>query len=152
VNGWKVRPFLNRHEVEPFTSEEAKTAALESELDGPLIDSAAKGTKVDVEGIEQVEGHDAYKLKLTLKDGQVRHLWVDAQNFLDLKIDGTQRRLDGKYHPVSTYFHDYRRVNGLMIPHLLETAVDSVKQTEKIQVESVVVNPKFEDTLFTKPK
>src|SRR5262249_13842623 len=44
--GWKVRPFLNRNEVEPYTAAEAKAAAEFEELDGPLIDFAKKGTKV----------------------------------------------------------------------------------------------------------
>ena len=36
INGWKVRPFLNRNEVEPFTAEELKTASMQTELDGSL--------------------------------------------------------------------------------------------------------------------
>lgn len=151
-NGWKLRPFLNRHEVEPFTPEELKAASLQADLDGPLVDYAAKGTKVELEGTDKVEGRDTYKLKLTLKDGQVRHLWVDAQTFLETKIDGAPRRLDGVYHPVETYFRDYRSVNGLMFAFVLETSVQTARQTEKIEIEKVVVNPKLEDALFTKPQ
>src|ERR1700757_1186380 len=32
TNGWKLRPFLNRHEVEPYTAEEMKAAAMQSDL------------------------------------------------------------------------------------------------------------------------
>ena len=39
-------------------------------------------------------------------------------------MDGSPRRLDGKYHPVETYLSDYRSVDGLMIPHVLETSVE----------------------------
>lgn len=150
TNGWKLRPFLNRHEVEPYTAEEMKAALLQADLDGPLVDYAAKGTKVEVEGIEKAENRDTYKLKLTLKNGQVQHVWVDAQTFLETKIEGTPRRLDGKHHPVATYYRDYKPENGLMIARLLETAVEGVKQTEKIHVEKVVVNPKLDDSLFAK--
>jgi hypothetical protein len=41
TNGWKLRPYLNRHEVEPFTADEMKAAAFQSDLDGPLVDYAA---------------------------------------------------------------------------------------------------------------
>lgn len=150
TNGWKLRPFLNRHEVEPYTAEEMKAVALQADLDGPLVDYAAKGTKVEVEGTEKVENRDTYKLKLTLKNGQVQHVWVDAQTFLETKIEAPPRRLDGKYHPVATYYRDYKPENGLMIARLLETAVEGVKQTEKIHVEKVVVNPKLDDSLFAK--
>jgi hypothetical protein len=151
TNGWKLRPFLNRHEVEPYTPEELKSASMQTDLDGPLVDYAAKGTKVELVGVQQVEGHDAYTLKLTLKDGQVQHIWVDAQTFLDVKVEGTPRRLNGKFHPVETYFRDYRSVNGLMIPYVNETVVESVKKTEKIMVEKVIVNPNLEEARFSKP-
>jgi hypothetical protein len=44
VQGWKLRPYLNRKEVEPFSPEEMKTASKQGQLDGLLIDYAAKGT------------------------------------------------------------------------------------------------------------
>ena len=80
-NGWKVRPFLNRNDVEPFSTDEAKMESQESGIGGYLVDYTAKGSKVDLEGTEKVEGHDAYKLKLTMKNGDVRRVWIDAQSF-----------------------------------------------------------------------
>jgi len=149
-NGWKLRPFLNRHQVEPFTAEEMKATAVQADLDGPLVDYDAKGTKVELEGIEKVLDSDAYKLKLTLKRGQTQHVWVDTKSFLEVKIEGSPRRLDGKYHAVATYLRDYQPVNGVMLPRLLETAVEGMPQTEKIAIESIAVNPKLDDSLFAK--
>jgi outer membrane lipoprotein-sorting protein len=152
TNGWKLRPFLNRRDVEPYTPDELKAASMQAELDGPLVDYVTKGTKVELEGVQQIDGHDAFNLKLTLKSGQVQHIWVDAQNFLDVKVEATPRRLDGKFHPVATYLRDYRPVNGLMITYVNETVVEGVRQTEKILVEKVIVNPKLEDSHFNKPQ
>ncbi len=151
VNGWKVRPFLNRREVEPYTAEEWKQAAAQSDLDGLLFDYAAKGSKVELEGQDKVEDRDAFKLRLTLKDGQVRHVWVDAQTFLETKVEGSPRRLDGKYRPVSIYFREYKPVQGLILPFVIETAVDGVAQSEKILIEKVSVNPQLDDSHFVKP-
>lgn len=150
TNGWKLRPFLNRHEVEPFTADEMQAVATQSDLDGPLMDYAANGTRVEMEGSDKVEGKSAYRLKLTLKNGQTQHLWVDATTFLEAKIDGTPRRLDGKVHPVAVYYRDYRTVNGLTMPYLMETKVEGVRQTEKIEVEKINVNPHLDDTRFAK--
>jgi outer membrane lipoprotein-sorting protein len=150
TNGWKLRPFLGRNEVETFTPEEMKQAAQQQELDGFLIDYKAKGSKVEADGMEQVNGHEAYKLKLTLKDGQVRHVWVDAKSFLDIKIDGT-RRMDGKPRQVATYMTDYRTVKGVKIPFVMETSVENVKGSEKIAIQQVELNPKLDDTQFAKP-
>jgi hypothetical protein len=162
VNGWKLRPYLNRLEVEPYTAEEAKVASMQSELDGPLVDYVAKGTRVESDGREKVEGRDTYKLKLTLKSGDVTHVWVDAQTFLEAKVEGQPRRLDGTNHPVEVYYRDYRNVNGLEIPFVLETRVLPVAKTasgfrdtpvppEKTLIEKVVINPKFDAGLFSKP-
>jgi len=150
--GWKVRPFLNRHEVEKFTAEELKAASAQSDLDGLLIDYAAKGSIVELEGTEQVEGRNAYDLKVTEKNGNARHVWVDAETFLETKIEGTPRRLDGKYRPVATYLRDYRSVHGIVMPYLLETKVEGVSDTEKIKIESIVSNPKLDDSLFAMPR
>lgn len=162
ANGWKVRPYLNRMEVENFTEDELRKAALQSDLDGPLVDYEAKGTKVELEGNEKVEDHDTYKLRLTMKDGHSTRVWIDAKTFLEAKIEGTPRRLDGLEHPVEIYYHDYRAVDGLQIPFVLETKVLPVANpakgarqsnfpVEKIVIEKVQVNPKLEASHFTKP-
>lgn len=162
AQGWKLRPFLNRREVEPYTADETKVASMQADLDGPLVDYAAKGTRVELDGMDKVEDRDTYKLKLTMKNGEAVHVWIDAQTFLEAKIEGQPRRLDGVYHPVEVYFRDYRPVSGLQIPFALETKVLPVSRTalglkdppvpvEKIVIEKVAVNPKLEESLFSKP-
>jgi hypothetical protein len=90
-------------------------------------------------------------------------VWIDAQTFLETKIEGQPRRLDGTNHPVEVYYRDYRQVSGVMIPFVLETHVLPVTATatgfrdtpvpvEKITLEKAVVNPKFDDSVFAKPE
>jgi len=150
-HGWKVRPFLGRNDAEPFSPAETKAAEQWQALDGTLIDHVKKGIKVKVEGIDKVEKHKAYKLKLTMKDGETRHLWVDAKTFLEIKIDGQPRKMDGKMRQVSVYYRDYHTQNGLKVPHEYETAVDGVEQSYKMHIDKVVVNKKMDDKLFEKP-
>lgn len=152
AQGWKLRPFLNRHEVENYTADETKSAATDADLDGLLIDYSAKGEKMELAGVEPVEGRSAYKLKVTDKNGYARHVWVDAESFLEVKVEGNPRRLDGKYHPVATYLRDYRSVNGLTMPYLEETAVEGVKDREKIVIEEIVSNPKLDASRFAMPR
>lgn len=152
TQGWKVRPFLNRDDVEPFTPGEAKLAETWAELDGPLVDYASKGTSITLEGVEAVEGHDAYKLKLTLKGGAERNVWIDATTFLELKIDGDPRKMDGKLRNVAIFYRDYTSENGLIVPHVLETVVEGVRQSHKMTIEKVAVNQPLEDSLFARPK
>jgi outer membrane lipoprotein-sorting protein len=149
--GWKYRPYLGRTEAEPLTAAELKSAQEADDLDGALIDAERKGTRVELQGMDKVEGKSAYKLKLTKASGASRNLWVDAASLLEVKIDGEPRKLDGRPHKVAVFFRDYKTVNGLNIPHTLETVVEGVKATRKIVVKSVTVNPKLDDALFGKP-
>jgi hypothetical protein len=60
------------------------------------------------------------------------------------------------------YYRDYRAVNGLQFPFVLETKVLGAQKipgqkeaqsiSEKIFMEKVTINPKLEDALFTKPQ
>jgi len=163
ANGWKLRPFLGRRVVEPYTEYEMKTTATQADLDGPLVDYVAKGTRIELAGTEKVEGRDTYNLKLTMKNGAAIHVWIDAETFLEAKIEGQPRRLDGTDHPVEIYFRDYRPVDGLQIPYVLETKVLPVGQNalgmrdtpvpaEKTIIDKVVVNPKLDQSLFSKPE
>jgi outer membrane lipoprotein-sorting protein len=150
--GYKYRPFLNRTNWEPYTASERQQAATQPGIDGYLIDAAAKGSKVALDGTENVENQPAYKLKVTLKDGTVRHVWVDGQSFLDVKTDGEPRKIDQHVRPVVIYLRDYKSERGLMMPHTYETAVQGEERTEKIKIDSVIINPPADDARFTQPK
>ncbi|MBS0389239.1 MAG: outer membrane lipoprotein-sorting protein, partial [Proteobacteria bacterium] len=152
VNGYKYRPYLGREDWEPYSADELKRAAAEPGIDGLLIDLAARGGHVESAGTDTVEDKPAYRLKVTDKNGQVRHAWIDAASFLEVKEDGAPRKLDGKMHPVEVYLRDYKPEQGLMIPRVIETAVQGVPKTEKIVIDSVVVNPKLDDSRFQKAK
>ena len=108
--------------------------------------------KLKAAGTEPVEGNPAYKLKITAKNGDVQHIWIDAQSFLDVKVEGSPRRMDGRMHTVWVYQRDFRTVQGVTMPFVLETAVDGYRETHKIVIEKVTVNPKLDDSLFAKPK
>jgi hypothetical protein len=151
TQGWKLRPFLNRNDAEPFTAEETKAESGRGDFVGPLLDYAAMGTRVELEKIEPVEGHDAYKLRLTLKNGTVRHVWIDTHSFLEVKVEGTPRPMDGKMHNVWIYQRDFRPVQGLMLPFVLETAVEGYPDTHRMLIEKATVNPKLDDARFGKP-
>jgi hypothetical protein len=163
ANGWKLRPYLGRRVVEPYTTDEMKAASMQADLDGPLVDYAAKGTLIELAGMEKVEDRETYKVKLTMKNREPIHVWIDAQTFLEAKMEGQPRRLDGSDHPVEVYFRDYRPVNGLQIPFVLETRVLPVAKTalgfkdppvppEKVVIDKVVVNPKLDESRFSKPQ
>ena len=88
---------------------------------------------------------------MTAASGQVRQVWIDAKTFLEARVDGT-RQMDGKPRQVFTYYRDYKTVDGLMIPHTLETIVEGVHGSEKILVDHVSLNTEVADARFSKPE
>jgi hypothetical protein len=152
AKGWKLRPYLGRDDVEPFSPDELRIAADAPDLDGLLIDASAKGNRVALAGVEPVEGHMAYKLAVTLPNGDVRSDWVDAESFLEVKMQGAPKRLDGKMRRVYVYSRDYRTVDGIKIPYVYETVVEGFNPPHKMAVDKAAVNPAFEASTFVKPQ
>jgi hypothetical protein len=150
--GWKLRPYLGRSEVEAFSAEEARLAAAQQELDGALINHAAKGTRIANDGTEIVDGKPTYRLKLSYKNGDERRVWIDSQTFLDAMIEGDTRRIEGKMRRVTTLFRDFRSVGGVKLAHQLETRVEGIRQGEKIFIEQVALNPSLDRTTFARPQ
>jgi len=149
--GWMKRPYLNRDDWEAFSAEQAKASVGSWDLDGPLIDYAAKDSKVALEGAEKIDGSDTYRVKVTHKDGTVQHVWIDQKTFLDVRVEGTPRRMDGKLRPVWVTQRDFRQVDGgVMVPFVQETAVEGYRETHRMQLERVTVNPKLGDERFVK--
>jgi hypothetical protein len=151
TRGWKLRPFLGRREVEPYTDEELQQASQQAALEGPLMDHAARGDVVELAGREQVEGHDVFNLKVTSRAGATRTVLVDAQTYLEWRVDG-MRKLDGKAHRVWTTFTDYKAVDGVLVPHTLTTSVEGVAGAQHIFIDRVTLNPEVSDARFSKPQ
>jgi hypothetical protein len=150
TQGFKTRPYLGKTEWEPMTPLELRQAGSETELDGLLIDYQRKRHRLELMGQESVEGRNAYKLQVVMPSGLVRHLWVDAESFLEVKMDST-RRMDGKERVLETYLRDYRPEAGLLMPHVFETATQGIKERQRLVIRTVFLNPTLEDSRFTRP-
>jgi len=151
AKGWKLRPWLAAdRQLQAYSPDELKLAADQSDIDGWLIDAKAKGNRVEAEGVEAVDGKAAYKLKVSLANGDVRHVWVDAETFLDVRIESA-RRFDGKIKPMYTAQRDFRTVDGVKLPFLMETTMEGVKNADRIVIDKAVVNPALAADRFAKP-
>ena len=149
--GWKLRPFLDAdHRLEPYSPVELKLAGDQADLEGWLIDAAAKGYQVVNEGPELVEQRMAWRLKVTLDTGDVRHVWVDTQSFLDVKVEGA-RTFNGRLRPMYTVQKDFREVGGLRVPFLMETRMEGFRDTERLQVDEATLNPVLARDRFARP-
>jgi hypothetical protein len=150
--GFTVQPGPSGAVARPFSESQTRAAAEQLDLEGPLLGAAAKGTVVRLEeGTDTVHDRPAYKLSLKMKSGVTRHVWVDAETFLDVKIDGT-RQIGDRAWPIETFFRDFRKVGSVQVPYQIETTVGGVHTMESVKLIKVVLNAPLEDTLFTLPR
>lgn len=152
ARGWKLKPTNSGvPEVKHYSAEELTYARDAGGLEGPLVDFRAKGVRIELQGKERVEGHEAYRLRLTLPSGQMRADWIDAQSFLELKYEREARKRAGPPVTVSVYYRNYQTVQGLVMPFTIETAGAASKDTDQMIIEKIAINPVLEESLFSEP-
>lgn len=93
-----------------------------ADFDGPLVDFAIKGYEVDFAGEETIAGRPAKKLLLMNAASEVSFLWVDNETFEIVKR-GVFRVSEDRRVLIETYFQDFRPVDGVLMPHRIETKV-----------------------------
>jgi outer membrane lipoprotein-sorting protein len=150
--GWSINPFQQsaKKDAEPMTPDEIRDIEVQADMDGPLVDWQAKGHKVELQGHEPVEGSDALKVKLTLKNGDVRTIFLDADTYLEVKQVSKRKVRDTEIEAEST-LGDYKDVGGLMVAHSIENGVKGSPQKQKIVIEKVEFNVPIADSRFAMP-
>jgi outer membrane lipoprotein-sorting protein len=150
-SGWMLMPFGGRKDPEPMPPEALKQSEEQADIDGPLVDYQAKGHKVELVGKERTEGSDAYKLKVTLKNGDIRYIYLDADQYLEIKVEG-KTTVRGTEIENTTSIGDYKEVGGLMFPHAMETVQKGSTQGQKLTVEKIELNVPIDDARFKMPE
>ena len=87
---WGMAP--GSRQAEPLPAEMARGLDSQGDIDGPLVDYKAKGHRVELVGKEKIESGDAWKLKLTLKSGDVQYVYLDAVSHLEIRTEARRRR------------------------------------------------------------
>src|SRR5262245_14350964 len=149
-NGWAIMPFMGKKEPEAVPADQNKMMEEQADMDGPLVDYKTKGHKVELLGKEQVEGADAYKLKLTMKSGKTRTIYLDADSYLEIKMEA-KRVVRGAEVEGETTYGDYKEESGLMVPHTVESSVKGAPGKQTLIFEKFESNPDLPDSLFAMP-
>ena len=147
---WQISPFGGRKDAELLSQDDAKSLVIDSDIDGPLLDYKEKGHKAELVGHDSVEGTDCFKVKLTLKTGDIRYYFLDADSFLEIKTE-TQSIIRGAVQFNETYFGDFEQVNGLYFPYAFEGGEKGNPTRTKFTVDKVELNVPLEDSLFSMP-
>jgi outer membrane lipoprotein-sorting protein len=146
---WMINPFAGSPDAQAMSADDAKDVEQQADFDGPLVDYKAKGNTVELLGKEDFEGTEVYKLKLTLKSGDVQYVFLDASSYLQLK-ETTKRVRDGKEAEFESLSGNYKAVEGVQFPFSLETKANGQPQFA-LTLTSIEANKPVDDAIFKMP-
>jgi outer membrane lipoprotein-sorting protein len=149
-SGWQIMPFNGKNDPEPMSADDLKDAAEQADIDGPLVDYKKKGNQIELAGKEDVEGSPAYKLKVTLGNGDIQYQYLDASSFLEVKEE-SMRTVQGAERDVDTTIGGYKEVQGLYYPFVQESSIKDGTSKQKVIVEKIELNAPVDDSVFKMP-
>jgi hypothetical protein len=147
---WEVLP-LPGEAPRLMGPEEAAEARAQADVDlSPLVDAAAKGFTVELEGRDRLPGGDTWKLVVRGKDAPPRTMHLDTRTHLVVEtLD--RRPVEGKEVEFVTEIGDYRSVGGLVFPHRMEVGPRGSPERQRLVVRTIEIDPPLDDVRFAMP-
>jgi hypothetical protein len=149
--GWQIQPFGGNKEPALMGEDDLRDLLIDADFDGPLVNYQEKGNKVEFLGHDIVDGDDALRLKVTLKNGDIVYYYLDPDTFLEIK---TERRefIRGAVHETVAQLGSYKPVNGVMFPHAVSVGPkEDPSQAQSITYEKIEANANVAETDFAVP-
>jgi hypothetical protein len=149
--GWKMRNGQDgKPDIQKFTPQEIRFAREAVGLEGPVIELHLRASAAEfaLEGMEELEGHPSWRLSVRLASGERQHVWVDAKTYLETRYDRTAYGSNGGGGVVTLRYQDYREVEGLAVPSLIEIGGVAGGKPDRMVIEKVALNPQIDDRDF----
>lgn len=148
---WTINPMMGTADPTPLPEDQYKTRRDEIYVGGPLLDYATKGNKVELQGKEKVGAVDAYKLKVTTKDGVQSTYYIDPATYYVVKVTQTAN-MGGQEGTVEVLLSNYKKTDyGYVVPHTIETTLPQGFSLTT-NINKVEVNKDVDPKIFEMPK
>ncbi len=153
--GWSLNPFAGGTDAVKLDEEQTKELK-DQELEDALIDYKKKGHAITLEGKEEIDGVQCYKIKLEKnknndKDDVTEIRYFDAENAVLIMSKSYLRSGPGKGTEIQNFVSDYQEVNGLMVPFSMDQRVNG-NSVSKITFTKILMNENLDDSVFAFPK
>jgi outer membrane lipoprotein-sorting protein len=151
TEGWQVNPFQGRRDPERMADDDTRSLVESSDFYGPLVDYEKKGSKVEYLGHTTVDGDDALRLKVTLKNGDLFNYFLDPDTYLEIRIE-QQLFIRGSVHESYSNLGSYKKVNGVYFPFSVESGSPrNPGPGQKITFTKIEANVEIPDVEFKMP-
>lgn len=151
TQAWQINPFQGRKDPEKLSADDAKGMGEDAaDFAGVLVDFEAKGYRLDALGTEDVDGTDAYKLRVTRPNGDISYVYLDPDAFLEIRV--INRRIEhGVPSETVIDYGDYELVDGVYVPFAQVSGPKGSTDRSKVQFDKAQANEPLDDTLFHLP-
>ncbi|MFQ5640191.1 MAG: hypothetical protein ACE5IR_19600 [bacterium] len=160
-SAWGIIPFRGDGKPQALQGRRAQNFIRQGDFSGPLVHVQEKGLQVEFKGIEEFEGTEVFKLKISGTDGRTFFTYLDTQYYMEIKRVVKKPGPDGNEMEITTLFSDYKPVNGVMIAHALETLRGGFSGRRGrggrgggknvTTIEKIEVNQEIDDGIFKMP-
>jgi len=148
--GWLTQPFRGRKDPELMGEDNLRDLLLAADFDGPLVDYAEKGNKIEYLGHAEVDGDDALRLKVTLKNGDIVYYYLDPDTYLEIRKE-IQQFIRGSVRERVVDLGSYKPVDGVMYPFSISEGSRSNPGAQVTTIEKIEVNVALQDSDFALP-
>jgi len=146
--GWQIQPFSGRKDPQLLGEDDLRDLLIDSDFDGPMVNYKAKGNTVEFLGHDVVDGDDALRLKVTLKNGDILYYYLDPDTYLEIRRE-VQEFIRGSVKESASEMGWYKPVAGVMFPFSLASGPKNdptswqTTTVEKIEVNVPLDAPEF---------
>lgn len=148
---WTVNPLAGDTTPTVMTGGAAQNVEAGADLDGPLVDYAAKGNRVTFAGRDTADGRPAFALDVVTAAGLHDRYFIDARTHLQTKWQG-RRIVNGDTLVFESYFRDYRRVDGIAIAFRIDSDTRGRPGGQHITIARAEVNVPIDAHRFRFPR
>jgi len=142
--GWNFNPMGGQTKPEPLTADELNAAKDGLDIQGDMLDYAAKGHKIELLGKEDVDGTEAFKLKLTRKSGSEVINYIDPSTYYIIRTVN-KVKVNGQEVEQKVNVGNYQKLpEGIVVPFSMEMP----GAPAPVNIKKVEVNPTLDPALF----
>jgi hypothetical protein len=123
----------------------------ENAIEGPLLDYAKKGSRIEALGKADVNGKAVYKLKITTNLGTSITQFLDASDYLEIHEE-IERSANGKPMIIMEDVGDYREVGGVKFAHRFVSGSKENPTASTLQIEKMELNVPIDASVFAAPR
>src|SRR6266436_8400425 len=148
--GWQIQPFGGHKDPELMGENDLRDILLDADFDGPLVDYKEKGNTIEFLGHDIVDGDDALRLKVTLKNCDFVYYYLDPDTYLEIRKE-VQEFIRGSVRESVIDLGSYKPVAGVMYPFSIAQGSKSNPGSQTFTVEKLEVNVAIDPADFAVP-